>query len=375
MAGKTPPFRADVVGSLLRPPAIHDARRQHEAGEITAEDLRAVEDDCVREAVALQASVGLGVATDGEFHRRHWFLDFLERIEGIGFEGGIPQKFRNEEGEVEFAPPRLVVTGKLHRRQSLTGGDYRTLHAVAGDVPDVTPKQAIPSPTIVHFRGGRAAIDRTAYPDIEEFFEDLAQVYREEIQDLYDQGCRYLQIDETNLPFLCDPELREQVRSIGEDPDELLPRYAQLFNQVTRDVPEDMTVCIHMCRGNFNSSWVADGAYDPVAEAAFGDIDVAGFFLEYDSPRAGGFEPLRFLTGDKIAVLGLITTKKPDLEDRDDLKRRIEEAAKYVPLERLALSPQCGFASTLAGNKVTPDDQRRKLELVVETAAEVWGEA
>ena len=371
MAGEGPPFRADVVGSLLRPAAIHAARARREAGEISSEALREIEDGCVREAVAMQEGVGLRVVTDGEFHRRHWFVDFLERIEGVEFKGGLPQKFRNEEGEIEFSPPRIEVTGKLARRQSLTGGDFRFLKSVAR----ATPKQAIPSPTIVHFRGGRAAVDRDAYPDIEEFFDDLARVYREEVQDLYEQGCRYLQIDETNLPFLCDPEMRAQVESIGEDPDALLPRYVRLFNDITRDVPGDMTVCIHMCRGNFASSWVAEGGYDPVAEAAFGDIGVDGFFLEYDTPRAGGFEPLRYLTGDKIAVLGLVTTKKPELETKDELKRRIGEASEHVPVERLAISPQCGFASTLVGNKITEEDQRRKLELVVETAAEVWGAA
>jgi 5-methyltetrahydropteroyltriglutamate--homocysteine methyltransferase len=372
MTASTPPFKADVVGSLLRPPAIHAARAQCEAGEISAEALRAVEDEAIREAVAMQKAVGLKVATDGEFHRRHWFLDFLEKIDGIEMKGGLPVKFQNEAGEIEFSPPRFEVTGKVRRSRSLAGDDYAFLHSAA---EGILPKQAIPSPAIVHFRGGRAAVSTQVYPDIEEFFEDLAQVYREEIRSLYELGCRYLQIDETNLPFLCDPKMREQARSIGEDPDTLPMTYAKLLNAATRDAPEDMTICMHMCRGNHVSSWIAEGGYEPVAEVAFGEIDIDGFFLEYDSPRAGGFEPLRYLSGDKVAVLGLLTTKKPDLESKDEIKRRIEEAAQTVPIERLALSPQCGFASTIAGNALTIDDEKKKLRLVVEIAEEVWGSA
>jgi 5-methyltetrahydropteroyltriglutamate--homocysteine methyltransferase len=227
----------------------------------------------------------------------------------------------------------------------------------------------------VHFRGGRAAIDKAVYPDIEEFFADLTQVYREEIRVLYEAGCRYLQIDDTNLPFLCDPALREHVRKIGEDPDTLPALYVRMMNDALRDRPADLTVCLHMCRGNHASSWIAEGGYDPVAAEVFGEMNVDGFFLEYDSPRAGGFEPLRHLTNGKVAVLGLVTTKKPQLESKDELKRRIDEAAKFVPLERLALSPQCGFASSITGNSVSPDDQKRKFTLVVETAREVWGTA
>jgi 5-methyltetrahydropteroyltriglutamate--homocysteine methyltransferase len=367
-----PPFKADVVGSLLRPPEVHEARRKCADGEISAEEQRAVEDAAIREAVAMQREVGLKVATDGEFHRRHWFLDFLEKIDGIEMKGGLPVKFHNEAGEIEFSPPRFEVTGRIGRSRSLAGDDYAFLHSLAAGI---TPKQAIPSPAIVHFRGGRAAISSEIYPDIEDFFEDLAQVYREEIAALYELGCRYLQIDETNLPFLCDPALREQARSIGEDPDTLPAIYTRLINQAVRDAPDDMTICMHMCRGNHESSWVAEGAYDPVAEVAFGEMDIDGFFLEYDSPRAGGFEPLRYLTGNKVAVLGLVTTKKPDLEAKDAVKRRIEEAARIVPVERLALSPQCGFASTIGGNALTIEDEKQKLRLVVEIAEEVWGTA
>jgi 5-methyltetrahydropteroyltriglutamate--homocysteine methyltransferase len=366
-----PPFRADVVGSLLRPEAIFDARARRERGEITLDAQRAVEDACIRDAAAMQAEVGLKVATDGEFRRRHWFLDFLERIDGIEVKGGLAQKFHNEDGEVEFAPPRFEVTGKVGRSRGLATDDFQFLSSVTG--PDIVAKQPIPSPMCVHFRGGSAAVDRSVYPDIEEFFDDLAQVYREEIQGLYDLGCRYLQIDDTNLPFLCDPSLRDHARGIGEDPDMLPALYARMMNDALRDRPDDLVVCMHMCRGNHESSWVADGGYDPVAEIVFGRIDVDGYFLEYDSVRAGGFEPLRHLTGDKVAILGLITTKKPNLEAKDDVKRRIDEASNYVPIERLALSPQCGFASTIRGNKLSIDDEKAKLRLVVEIAEEVWG--
>ncbi len=374
MTGTRPPFRADVVGSLLRPAAIHEARLRKEKGEITAEALWDVEQRCVDEAVALQKSVGLQVATDGEFHRRHWFLDFLEKIEGIEVRGGLPVRFQNEQGNIEFAPPRLEVRGKLRRSRSLALDDFKGLQPLAMR-HGVLAKQAIPSPTIAHFRGGRAGIDPKAYPDIEQFFADLAQVYREEIKALYGAGCRYLQIDETNLPFLCDPKMRENARKIGEDPDALPMTYAKLLNDVLRDKPADLVVAMHMCRGNHESSWAAEGAYDRVAEVTFGEINLDAFFLEYDTPRAGGFEPLRYLNKNKVAVLGLVTTKKPQLESADELRRRIDEAAKYVPLDRLALSPQCGFASTIKGNSLTPDDQWRKLELIVNTARSVWGSA
>jgi len=368
------PFKADVVGSLLRPAPIHEARAKQERGEMSAEAVRTVEDRCVDDAVAMQKDVGLKVCTDGEFHRRHWFLDFLEKIDGVEVHGGLPTRFHNEKGDIEFAPPRFEVHARVGRSRPLAVSDFEALKPAA-DRHGLIAKQAIPSPMCVHFRGGRAAIDPKIYPDIEQFFDDLSQVYREEIAALYAAGCRYLQIDDTNLPFLCDPKLRDHVRTLGEDPDTLPALYVRLLNDALSEKPADMTVCVHLCRGNHASSWVAEGGYDPVAEVLFGEAKVDGFFLEYDSPRAGSFAPLRYLNGDKVAVLGLVTTKKPDLESKADLVRRIEEASKYVPLDRLALSPQCGFASTIAGNAVTPDDQRRKLELVVETAGAVWGNA
>lgn len=374
MKRSSPPFKAEVVGSLLRSAAIHQARRGREQGSVSDQQLWAIELQAVEDAVAMQRDVGLSVCTDGELHRRHWFMDFIERIDGVGFEGGLPTRFHNESGSIEFAPPRVVVNGKLGRSRPLAAHHFAALKPVA-DRAGLVAKQPIPSPTILHFRGGRAAIDKVAYPDTAEFFADLARVYREEIAALYDAGCRYVQIDETNLPFLCDPALRDNVVSIGEDPDRLPAIYVELLNDCLRDVPDDMTVAMHMCRGNHASNWVAEGGYDPVAELAFSAIDVDALLLEYDSPRAGSFAPLEYLGKDKVAVLGLVTSKKGQIETKDDIKRRIDEAARIVPLERLGLSSQCGFASTIEGNALTADEQRRKLEFVVEVAREVWGGA
>ncbi len=368
------PFKAEIVGSMLRPASIHAARTGRTEGRVTADELWAIEAHAVEEAVALQRDAGLRVCTDGEMHRRHWFMDFIERIDGVRFEGGLPTKFKNDDGTIEFAPPRVVIGGKLKRSKSLAAHDFAALKPVA-DRAGLVAKQPIPSPTLLHMRGGRAAIDKQAYPDMAEFFADLAAVYRAEIAALHAAGCRYVQIDETNLPFLCDPVMRKNVALIGEDPDQLPHTYVKLLNECLRDVPADMTVGMHMCRGNHESSWAAEGGYDPVAELAFSAINVDALFLEYDTPRAGGFAPLKYLGKDKVAVLGLITTKKGQIEQKDDIKRRIEEAARLVPLERLALSPQCGFASTILGNALTVDEQRRKLELVVEVAREIWGAA
>lgn len=370
---KRPPFKADVVGSLLRPDAIHEARKKHDAGQMTREQLWDVESKCIADAVEIQKSAGLKAATDGEYHRRHWFMDFIERIDGVGFAGGLPTRFQTEEGVIEFAPPRVVTTGKLRRTQPLSLNDFNDLKPIA-EKAGMMPKQAIPSPTLVHFRSGDPGVDKKAYPDIAEYYADLAQVYREEIRALYDAGCRYVQIDETNFPYLCDENMHEHVRSIGEDPQGLQIKYRDLINAVTKDKPADLTIAMHMCRGNHESAWAASGAYDPVAEVAFGQLNIDAFFLEYDTERAGGFEPLRHLNGEKIAVLGLVTSKKPELESKDILKKRIDEASKFVPLERLALSPQCGFASTIGGNRLTMDDMKRKLELCAEVARDVWGE-
>ena len=370
----TPPFKAEIVGSFLRPKAIHDARAARQQGRITPEQLWEIESKAVEDVAAMQRASGLKVCTDGEFHRRHWFMDFIERIDGVEIKGGLPVKFQTEQGAIEMAPPRVVVGDKLGRSRPLAVHHFQALKPVA-DKLGLVAKQPIPSPTILHFRGGRAAIDKVAYPRIEDFFVDLAAVYRQEIAGLYDAGCRYIQIDETNFAFLCDPALRKNVVDLGEDPDKLPATYVKLLNDCLREVPDDMTVGMHMCRGNHASAWVASGGYDPVAELAFSSIDVDVFFLEYDTPRAGSFAPLKHLGKDKVAVLGLVTSKKPQLESKDELKRRIEEAARLVPIERLALSPQCGFASTIEGNVLTFDDQRRKLELIVEVATDVWGHA
>jgi 5-methyltetrahydropteroyltriglutamate--homocysteine methyltransferase len=365
-----PPFRADHVGSFLRPSELLKARDEAARGAISAAELRAAEDEAIGGVIALQEALGLQGITDGEYRRTYFHIDFLEKIAGIEVEmSGIPAHFHRADGDLDFAPPKLKITGKLERRQPLVGDDFSFLAASTRR----TAKQPIPSPSMAHFRGGRAAIDQQAYPQIEAFFNDLARVYREEIADLAARGCRYLQLDDTNLAYLCDPALREGARAIGEDPDALPQTYAGLINAAIAGRPGDMTVAIHLCRGNFRSAWVAEGGYDPVAEVLFGEIDVDAFFLEYDTDRAGDFSPLRYVRNGKMVVLGLVSTKTPQLESKDELKRRIDEAARLVPIEQLCISPQCGFSSTVHGNEISFDDQRRKLELVVEVARDVWG--
>jgi 5-methyltetrahydropteroyltriglutamate--homocysteine methyltransferase len=372
MTIQPPPFKADTVGSLLRSKRLLDARAAKQAGQLAGSALREIEDEEVRRAVALQREAGLRCCTDGDFRRRHWFMDFIERIDGLRFAEPMPVRFRSADGSVEFSPPRMELYARLSRTQSLTGTDFASLKGVA-EAAGLMPKQAVPSPTLLHFRSTRSRMHSAVYPDVELLYEDIARVYREEIAALYAAGCRYLQIDETNIPgHLSDPTLRAQARQEGEDPDDLVLRYAKLINDSVRDAPADMTVCVHMCRGNHAGGWFAEGGYDPVAEISFSQINVDGLFLEYDTPRAGSFSPLRHLAGDKVAVLGLLTTKSPTLESKDTLKRRIDEAGKFVPLERLALSPQCGFASTIEGNPLTEDDEKRKLALVVEVARDVW---
>jgi 5-methyltetrahydropteroyltriglutamate--homocysteine methyltransferase len=373
MSPHTPPFKADTVGSLLRPKRLLDARAQQQAGALPAETLRQIEDEEIARAVALHKEVGLQVCTDGDFRRRHWFMDFIERIDGLRFGQPLPVRFKSADGSVEFSPPSMELHARLKRTQSLTKDDFARLLPVA-EKAGLVPKQCIPSPTLLHFRSTRSRMHSAVYPDVDVLYDDIAQVYREEIAALYASGCRYLQIDETNLPgHLSDPALRERASAEGEDPDDLVRRYAKLINDSVRDAPDDMTVCVHMCRGNHAGGWFAEGGYDPVAEVCFKEIDVDGFFLEYDTPRAGSFAPLKHLAKGKIAVLGLVTTKSPKLESKDELRRRIDEATRYAPLDALALSPQCGFASTIEGNPLTPDDQKRKLALVVETARDVWG--
>jgi len=366
-----PPFRADHVGSFLRPPALLQAREQFRNGAISKEQLRWTEDRAIREIVRFQEELGLHGITDGEFRRTFFHIDFLEQLEGVETRGGIAVSFRSANGTIDFAPPVLHVTGKLAHRRAIQLDDFRFL----SDITRATPKVTIPSPTMLHFRGGRAAISREAYPDLEEFYADVAACYRAELQALGAAGCTYVQLDDTNLAYLCDPKMREGARSRGDDPDELPRRYARLINAAIADRPAGMTVCTHLCRGNFKSAWVAEGGYDPVAEVLFNELAVDGYFLEYDDARSGGFAPLKFVPKGKTVVLGLVSTKVGTLESKDELKRRIDEAARYVPLEQLCLSPQCGFSSTVDGNAIAAQAQAAKLKLVIETAREVWGEA
>ena len=367
----TPPFRADHVGSLLRPPALLEARAKFAAGEIDAVALRSVEDAAIRDAVAMQEEVGLQSATDGEFRRATWHMDFIYQIGGIAkTPGNLSVQFRNADGTIEFTPAAMKVESKLTINQTIFENDFKYLQSV---VRSALPKLTIPSPNMVHYRGGPAMIDPDIYPDIEEFWSDLSAAYAEEVRRLGDLGCRYLQLDDTSLAYLNDPSQRAEIAGRGEDAEHLHLRYIRQVNNAIANRPASMAVTTHMCRGNFRSSWVAEGGYDFVAEALFSELAVDGFFLEYDDERSGGFEPLRFVPKGKMVVLGLITTKRGQLEDPDVIKRRIDEAAKYVPLDQICLSPQCGFSSTVEGNVLTADEQRAKLALIVQIARDVWG--
>jgi 5-methyltetrahydropteroyltriglutamate--homocysteine methyltransferase len=364
-----PPFRADHVGSFLRPQALLEARDRHfKKNEITRAQLREVEDRAIREIVRLQESWGLEGVTDGEYRRTYFHVDFLEQLAGVEVKGGIAVKFHGAAGDVDFAPPVMHVTGKLRHVKPIQAADFAFLKAATTRTPKVT----IPSPTMLHFRGGRGAISRDAYPEMDAFYEDVAACYRDEIRQLADAGCRYLQLDDTNLAYLCDPKMREGAKQRGDDPDELPRRYARLINAAIAGKPADMTVGVHLCRGNFQSAWAAEGGYEPVAEVLFNELGVDCYFLEYDDARSGDFSPLRFVPKGKIVVLGLVTTKLGSLESKDDLKRRIDQAAKHVPLGQLCLSPQCGFSSTVHGNQLAVEAQAAKIRLVAETAREVW---
>jgi 5-methyltetrahydropteroyltriglutamate--homocysteine methyltransferase len=364
-----PPFRADHVGSFLRPPELVAARASFRQGKLTAPALREVEDRAIRDIVKFQEDLGLQGITDGEFRRTWFHVDFLEKLDGVETQGGLPVHFQTATGTIEQAPPRLAVGGKVRRSRPIQLADFEFLKSATSRTPKVT----IPSPTMLHFRGGRAGINAEAYPDLEQFFEDVARAYREELRDLAAAGCRYVQLDDTNLAYLCDPKMREGARQRGEDLETLPRRYASFINRALDDRPAGLTVSIHLCRGNFRSAWVAEGGYEPVAEALFRDLRVDGYFLEYDDARSGDFSPLRFVPKGKTVVLGLVSSKVGELEPKDLLKRRIDEAARFVPLEQLALSPQCGFSSTEHGNQIAQETQANKLRLVVETAREVWG--
>ncbi len=366
-----PPFRADHVGSLLRPRALLEARRQHAAGELAAERLREIEDESIRAVVAMQESVGLQSATDGEFRRTSWHMDFIYSLGGITQASEKLQvHFYNEKGELDFESAALVVSDRVRLDETIFAEHFRFLQE---QVRTATPKLTIPSPSMVHYRGGRAAIDPAVYPEDDAFWDDLVSAYQDEVRRLGALGCTYLQLDDTSLAYLNDPRQRELVASRGGDAEHQHELYIRNINRVLEARPAGMRVTTHMCRGNYQSSWAAEGGYDFVAEALFTQLGVDGFFLEYDDSRSGGFEPLRFVPPDKYVVLGLVTTKRGQLEDKDTLKRRIDEASKYVPIEQLCLSPQCGFSSTVEGNVLTYDEEVAKLRLIVETAADVWG--
>ena len=371
-ARTTPPFRADHVGSLLRPPELLRAREDAAAGRIDSEALRAVEDDAITGAVRLQREVGLQSATDGEFRRTSWHMDFIYGLDGISTaDDKVKVSFHNAEGDIEFMAAALHVDGRLGVSETIFGDAFSFLRDCADGA---VPKLTIPSPSMVHWRGGRAAIDEGVYPELDGFWADLTAAYREEVRRLGELGCTYLQLDDTSLAYLNDPAQRRHAAAIGGDPDSQHVEYIRHINEALRDRPEGMAVTTHMCRGNFRSSWVAEGGYEHVAEALFSDLEVDGYFMEWDDARSGGLEPLRLLpAGPKQVVLGLVTTKRGALESKDDLKRRIEEASGYVSLDQLCLSPQCGFSSTVDGNTLSRDEQVAKLQLIVEVADEVWG--
>jgi 5-methyltetrahydropteroyltriglutamate--homocysteine methyltransferase len=378
-----PPFRAEHVGSLLRPKALLAARAAAEgdqyrpvSGPVAYAGLTAIEDAAIREAVRLQEEVGLEVVTDGEFRRRSWFQDFLLALTGtrITFvdaaqtvSAALP--FRDDASSETLPGHIIEVQAKLSR----PGGIFTEHFKFLKNITQRTPKVSLPSPTMLHFWGGRAAIDPKVYPDIDEFWADAVAIWIAEIEALHALGCPYVQIDDVTFPLLCDPRAQEALRRRGDDPARILDTYARVLNRIVAGAPAGMTVGMHMCRGNNRGKWMGSGGYEYVSEVVFRQIDIANFFMEYDTARAGDFHPLRHVPAGKTVVLGLVSTKTPKLESKDDLKRRIDAAAKFVPLERLCLSPQCGFASNFAGNPVTIDDERRKLALVVETAREVWG--
>lgn len=370
----TPPFRADHVGSLLRPPELLRAREEFAAGTIDRDALTAVEDGAVRDVVTMQEEVGLTSVTDGEFRRAAWLADFVHQIGGVtptAKDLGSPD-VTAEPGRIELSSGGVLlrVDEKIHLKHTIFADDFRFLKET---VSAGTPKQTIPSPSMVHFRGGRAGISESVYPDLENFWHDLSAAYADEVRGMWDIGCTYLQLDDTSLAYVNDPKQRQHIADLGGDPMRQHIRYISAINDAIADRPQGMSITTHLCRGNLRSSWMAEGSYDFVAEALFNDLAVDGFFLEYDDERSGGFEPLRFVPKGKAVVLGLVTTKRGALEQKEDLKRRVEEASAFVDVDQLCLSPQCGFASVVEGNALSYDDQVAKLRLVVETAEEIWG--
>ncbi|MEN5016547.1 cobalamin-independent methionine synthase II family protein [Erwinia sp. Eh17-17] len=361
------PYRAEVVGSFLRPAAIKQARKQYEAGEIDAATLRTVEDEAIRQVVAQQRENGLQVVTDGEFRRAWWHFDFFDGLDGV-------ERYEAEQGiqfnGVQTKARGVKVTGKLGFSNHPMLEDFRFLQSISGDA---VAKMTIPSPSVLHFRGGRKVIDADVYPDLDVYFDDLAQTYRDAISAFYDAGCRYLQLDDTVWAYLCSDDQQQQIRERGDDPQELARTYARVLNKAVEGKPDDMVIGLHVCRGNFRSTWISEGGYEPVAEILFGGVNIDAFFLEYDNERSGGFEPLRFIRpGKQQVVLGLITTKTGELEAAETVEKRLREATQYVSLDQICLSPQCGFASTEEGNSLTEEQQWAKLRLVVDVASRVW---
>jgi 5-methyltetrahydropteroyltriglutamate--homocysteine methyltransferase len=368
-----PPFRADHVGSFLRPERLREARGRFAAGGLPAAELHAIEDACIREVVRAQEDAGLKAITDGEFRRTFFHVDFLERFEGVETTyGEFAAHFRKDDGtKVGFAPPTMHVGSKVKWVESIQGADFDFLKSTTTRMAKV----CIPAPSMLHFRGGREAISEAVYPNLENFYDDLTAAYRAEIADLTARGLRYLQFDDTNLAYLCDPDIRARTTARGDDPDALVRLYCRLINDSIRNRPADMSVCVHLCRGNFKSAWVAQGGYEPVAEILLNEMKIDGFFLEYDDERSGDFAPLRFAPKSATIVLGLMSSKRAAAEPKDEVKRRIDEATKYIALEQCALSHQCGFSSTAHGNDLSEADQWIKLARLVEIAEEVWGEA
>ena len=367
MQHEFPQYRAEVVGSYLRPAAIKQAREQFQSGEIDAVALRRIEDEAIRDVVTHQRACGLKVVTDGEFRRAWWHFDFFDGLEGV-------ERYESEQGiqfnGVQTKAHGIRVTGKLGFGNHPMLEDFRYLKSISGDA---VAKMTIPSPSVLHFRGGRKAIDANVYPDLNAYFDDLAQTYRDAIKAFYDAGCRYLQLDDTVWAYLCSEDQKNQIRERGDDPEELAHIYAQVLNKAIEGKPDDLIIGLHVCRGNFRSTWISEGGYEPVAEILFGTVNIDAFFLEYDNERSGGFEPLRFVKpGKQQVVLGLITTKNGELENPETVKQRIAEASQYVSLDQICLSPQCGFASTEEGNSLTEEQQWAKLRLVVDIANQVW---
>jgi 5-methyltetrahydropteroyltriglutamate--homocysteine methyltransferase len=367
MTAQTAPFRADTVGSFLRPAAIKNAREQYAAGQIDKAALTRIEDEAIRDVVSKQIANGLQVVTDGEFRRAWWHFDFFGGLEGVElFEADQGIQFNG----VQTKAHGVRVVGKLGFRDHPMLEHFRFLQSVAGDA---VPKMTIPSPSVLHFRGGRKVIDETVYPDLAAYFDDLAETYKTAIKAFYDAGCRYLQLDDTVWAYLCSEDQKRQIRERGDDPEQLAQTYARVLNKALEGKPADLTVGLHVCRGNFRSTWISEGGYEPVAEILFGGVNIDAFFLEYDNERSGGFEPLRFIKpGHQKVVLGLVTTKNGELEDPAQVKARLQEAAKFVSLDQICLSPQCGFASTEEGNSLSEDQQWAKIRLVVDIAGQVW---